>query len=496
MTTHFCALIDERHVEDTLFLRRGLGMPRLLQQEPVIDPGQSFGPIIRDANGRWTMWYIVFVTRDIQKDLVGCETPQCIAYSRDGIHWEKPSPGIRSDPIYADHPNIIIASHQRDANGRDLSGYGGWSGLSILDNEQTPHPCARARYTALTTTFPSDTIGGVCLADSGDGIHWTFWPENPVIIGSPDTQNTLIWDERIGKYVCYLRPIIHCGMARHANRKMARCESEDLIHWTPSRVIIDTDEFDADAFEDFDEPGMRGARGRTKQFQGLSPFILNGCYLGFTWFYHVKEGIFVNELLHSADGIHWQREALRQPFVAEGRPDGFHGKLIVPAADAPVLVGDEYFFYASSTPHGHHEGALADIGEGSQQDRRRFLEENSIYGFAIKRDRWVGYEAQEIEGEFLSTPQEWEGGSSLCLNATIEAGGYIRVEIEDQWGRPVKDAHLDEIDLIRGSLDATDHIVTFGPGPKTIMRFPPIGPVRIRCFLKQATLYGWSYQIP
>ena len=171
MHRHYCALIDERFVEDTLFLRRGLGMPRILSPQPLISPGQSFGPIIRDKHGRWTMWYISFVTHDPETDGVGCETPQLIAYSDDGIHWEKPDLGIRREPIFADQPNIMIASHQRDKNGRDLSGFGGWSGLSILDSEQTPHPCARARYTALTTTFPTDSIGGLCLADSDDGIH-------------------------------------------------------------------------------------------------------------------------------------------------------------------------------------------------------------------------------------------------------------------------------------------------------------------------------------
>jgi len=493
MHRHYCALIDERFVEDTLFLRRGLGMPRMLSPEPLIVPGQSFGPIIRDKHGRWTMWYISFVTHDPETDGVGCETPQLIAYSDDGIHWEKPDLGIRREPIFADQPNIMIASHQRDINGRDISGFGGWSGLSILDSEQTPHPCARARYTALTTTFPTDSIGGLCLADSDDGIHWTFWPENPVIVGPADTQNTIIWDPEIGKYVVYLRPIIHTGMAQHANRKMARCESVDLIHWTPSRVIIDTDERDADAFEDFDEPGMRGARGRTKQFQGLSPFILNGCYLAFTWFYDVKLGIFTNELLHSEDGIHWQREALRLPFLADGRPADFHGKLPVPAADSPILVGDEYYFYSSNSPHGHHEVAVADI-DGSVENRDNLLGETSIYGFAIKRDRWIGYEAGEKEGEFLSTPQDWEGGSPLYLNAEIKDGGYIRVEIEDQLGRPVEDFHLDELDLITGPLDEVDHIVTFGPGPKTIMRFPAVGPVRFRFFMQRATVYGWSYE--
>ena len=344
----------------------------------------------------------------------------------------------------------------------------------------------------MTTTFPTDTIGGICIADSDDGISWTFRRENPVIIGPADTQNTLIWDPKLGKYVCYLRPIIHAGMASHANRKLARCESDDLIHWTPPRVIIDTDERDAPAFDTFDEPGMGGfIRGRNKQFQGLSPFIRNEMYYGFTWFYDVCQGTFVNELLHSHNGIDWRREALREPFVAEGRPEGFRGKLIVPAAGAPIQEGDELYFYLSATIYGHHEIAEAAIDENAA-NRKELLENESIFVMAIKRDRWIGYTAGEREGELLTTPIDGLDACKISFNLEIADGGYLTVEVEDAWGRPVKDHHLDEIPAITGPLDAVDHPFIFGEWPKTILRLPPtVGPVRLRFRLKHATLYGW-----
>lgn len=493
MSIQYFALVDDRLVEDTLLLRRGLGMPRLLRPDPVVDPGESLGAVLRDKDGLWRMWYNVYVIRDPEVDLVGCETPECLAYSNDGINWEKPNFNLFSDPGYEKHPNVILGKHQRDKHGRYIGGWGAASGLDVIDSEVTPHPCARARFTGLSTCFPVDTIGGICVLSSDDGINWEMYPENPVIIGSPDTLNTLIWDAKIGKYVCYLRPTIHTGMEMHANRKMARSESEDLIHWSPPRVIIDTDERDAPAFDYYEEPGMGGfVRGRTMQFQGLSPFILNGTYMGFTWFYDVRQGIFWNEMLHSDDGIAWKREALREPFTGDGRPDGFHGKLFVPASGAPILVGDEYYFYQCAMPFGHHEGATADI-DGGMVNRAEILESTSVYGLAIKRDRWIGYEAAEHEGELLTTPMDWEGGNPLYLNAEIKDGGYITVELEDAWGRPIRDSHLDEIPPITGPLDAVDHLVPFGPGPKTIMRWRPTGPVRFRFRLQHATLYGWKF---
>jgi len=489
------AFIDEALVEDTLYLKRALEVPEFPYKEPVVSPGEGIGSVLRDRTGLWRMWYTVFVTRDPKKYMCGCETSMALAYSKDGIKWEKPHLNIAKDPIYREHPNIVVHARMKDKNGRYLSGWGGPAGMSILDNEVTPHPCARKRFTGLYVDFPLDVIGGICIADSDDGIEWTIWPESPVIIGPTDTQNILLYDEKIKKYVCYLRPTIHCGMDRHANRKIARSESEDLIHWTVPKVVLDTDELDAPGLEIFDEPGMRGARGRNKQFQGICPFIRNGCYIAFTWFYDAVRGIFTNELIHSNDGINWKREALREAFVADGKPEGFCGKLPVAFGSGPIDVGDEMYFYASNTPFSHHEIAVADIN-GNVKNRKKMLESCQIYLLTLKRDRWIYYQAGEVEGELLTTPVEWEGGGSFCVNAKIEKDGYIRIEIDDVYGRKINDAHLDEIHLISGPIDDVDIPVTCGPGPKTVIKFPLAGPIRFRFFIKKAKLYGYSFIHP
>jgi hypothetical protein len=286
--------------------------------------------------------------------------------------------------------------------------------------------------------------------------------------------------------------MIYCGVATHANRKLARCESDDLIHWSPGRVVLDTDERDADAWDFFAEPGMHGQRGRIMQFQGLTPWIANGCYLGLAWLYDSRAGTIVQELVHSPDGIAWQREALREPFIADNRPEGFSSTMIVSNGSPPVRVGDEEYLYFSRMLHGHHQGALADIGQGTLAERRKYLETTSIFAFAIQRDRWISYDAGEREGELRTAPVSWEGGR-LQLNARIARDGRITLEVEDLWGRPVKDWHLDEIPPIAGPLDEVDHLVTFGPGPKTVMKIPPVGPIRFRFRLINASLFGWSF---
>jgi hypothetical protein len=146
-------------------------------------------------------------------------------------------------------------------------------------------------------------------------------------------------------------------------------------------------------------------------------------------------------------------------------------------------------------PYDHHEVAVHEYDE----DRKKvnsMLENWDLHVLAIKRDRWVGYEAGEHEGEFLTTPFTFEGGSPLCVNAQIGPNGYINVTAEDQWGRPIKDLHLDEIEPLKGPIDAVDVPVLFGPGPKSVWKLPPVGPIRLRMRMKNATLFGWSIQGP
>jgi hypothetical protein len=322
-------------------------------------------------------------------------------------------------------------------------------------------------------------------------LHWTAYEENPVMPGNQDTQNILLYDPALNQYVCYHRPMVYCGVAAHANRKVARSVSSDLVHWSAGEIVLDTDEADAPAWEYYDEPG-NGHRGRTKQFQGLTAWIANGCYLGLAYLYDAPAGTFHLELVHSPDGIYWKREATREAFVGDGLPSGFNGKVPVPNGTAPILVGDEEYFYCSNTPYDHHEGALAYTGQLDEAKRREYLETTSIYLLAIKRNRWVGYEAGEREGELLTRPVAWSGGR-LSLNAKIAANGFIKLRIEDVWGRPVSEYHLDEIDALTGPADNVDLPVTFGPGPKSIVKLPPMDQVRLRFHVKNASLFGWTF---
>src|SRR5690606_18632042 len=106
--------------------------------------------------------------------------------------------------------NLIMTSPQRDAQGRSLSNIQGPEGFCVLDTQLTPHPAAKARFTAMylagvatgdADSDPKSTSQGLCFAHSEDGIHWVADEHNPVIPGWLDTNNVFFYDTKIKRYV-------------------------------------------------------------------------------------------------------------------------------------------------------------------------------------------------------------------------------------------------------------------------------------------------------
>jgi hypothetical protein len=165
------------------------------------------------------------------------------------------------------------------------------------------------------------------------------------------------------------------------------------------------------------------------------------------------------------------------------------GAMFIPGQGFPVLEGDEHFLYVSQTPVRHY-------AEMTHTDEAATA--TDIMLLATKRNRWVGYAAGEREGELVSAPMGWPPAAGrLTLNARIEAGGHLHASFDDLDGRPLRDFDLDILPPIHGPLDAVDIPYTFGPdvgaGPKRILKFPTRGPVRLRIKLRNAALFGWSW---
>jgi len=461
------ALIDRTVVAQTFAMRREVSEARLARSGPVLEPGWAYGSVIRDRSGLFRMWYMGEPAYT-----------EYYATSRDGIRWERPALDIVA-PATGAGSNAFLSAKQKDRHGRWLVDSIGPEGFSVLDSEVEPHPAAKARFTALyLADFGSRSSGegkGLGLGYSDDGIRWVADERNPIIPGWHDTGNCLMFDARIGKYRIYGRPPVFVSLGRNSNRLLSCMESDDLVHWSSPRTVLETDERDADGLHLTDEGALGGKgessiRGRDRQFYGMSVFPAAGVYIGLAQIYDVPAGTTWLELCHSRDGLEWQREPLREPFIAP-RPGTWERWQVRPAmASPPVRVADEHWIYYSVSPHSHHEG--------------KAMSGRAIACRAMKVDRWVGYRSGAAKGELLTHALESE--PRLWLNARIEGDGEVRVAVLDEWGRAIEGFTESECRPIHG--DSIRHEVQWGE--RAVI--PAGKPIRLRLLSRNASLYAFS----
>lgn len=428
--------LDTRTVEHVHFLERRVTPVRKYEHNPIIADCHSAQTVLKDKDGKLRMWY---VTRRKISNYKGSAREYALRYaeSTDGIHWTLPKLGIKEFAGSKDN-NVILMANDVDATGREISGRKGMGNFCIIDREQPPAPHTRGRFTAL--------IHDGSFAYSDDGLHWTAYPENPCFCpGGSDTYNNFFFDTRIGRYVLFHRPHpnIHAGWAR-VNRLVARIESDDLVRWdwSSARCVLDTNDRDAPAIRSRKRPEKRAkARGRDKQFYGMTVTQYHNFYLGFALLLDESRpvpGWMDVRLVHSFDGIDWRREPVDTPLI-DSSPEFGHwdsGLICSLPTGTPVRMGDALHFYYSAFNMSH--GYKMMTNEKTVKMR---------LGLGIvKRGRLVGYHAGDDEGELLTRPFILDK-PCLLLNANA-ARGQVRAALAHGDGRPVRGCAKDDCEPI------------------------------------------------
>ena len=411
---------DPRNVEHSYFLERQVTRPTKLGALPELAPCYGCSTLPDDRGGL-RMWYTTRrpAMSEVEDgprhhgDTVPHKTETYslrYATSSDGIHWDLPDLGLHEEEGSAQN-NLVISSHARDADGAPLTGVHGPAGFSISDLLATDAPNAKARYAGLYLTNPRPTGPGLHLAWSDDGLHWRADPANPVMPGWQDSYISHFFDTRVGRYVLYHRPDwVHAGPPR-AQRLVARSESDDLVQWDNTRVVLDTDARDAPAVataadhEMDKEVGYRA--GRDVQFYGMCVQPYNGFYLGIAQLYSEVAGWVKALLLHSHDGVDWRREPKETELIPRDPRPGWDSEMIYVTGAAPV--GDRLHLYYTGWNMDHHRKVpCPPLRQG--------------LGVAtLARGRLVGYVAGDERGEILTRPFTLTD-TALFLNADASRG--------------------------------------------------------------------------
>lgn len=493
--------IDKRHIDQAFRLKREVSIPQMLQEKPVIMPGTTHGSILKENDDLFKAWYSYqgksIKMNDSYEYVEIPATYQCYITSKDGVSWEHNDLSLPYNKDIREGDDAVkktsvISPMQIDQNGKIFCGITGPAGFCVLDNTITPHPYARARYTALYLAhFESEKRGGLCFAYSDDGINWVAYPENPVIKGHQDTNNCFFFDRKSGKYVIYGRPTVFSKLGRGSNRFVGRSESEDMVNWSPYRTILDTDERDADPFYFLNELSLRntwfehynrpdlfryhddGSRGRNRQFYGITVYPYYDMYIGLAQVIDILTGETWQELVHSYDNINWEREAVPIPFIAPRKGHWDSGMTHIPAASPPVPVNDKIYFYYTGSPYNHHQARLelGPTGVGI-----RFIE----------KDRYIGYRASDYYGELITVPIKKP--DSIYINASIGMNGDLSAEIIGPYGEEIESFEAGSC-YIRQKDDLYAELIN--KNSMTLASIPHKN-IRIRFRLKNASIFGMN----
>lgn len=416
----------------------------------------------------------------------------CLARSNDGIHWEKPDLGLTE---YAgSKQNNIVIGH--GAAGMKI----GQDGAMVFFDPTAPED-QRLR---LVSHF-GDLGAGIHIFSSADGIHWS--PTHKAILTARpeprghhlDSQNVIFWDDRLHKYVAYVRK--NLSEKGSQGRAVARAESDKLGDFPAVQdmpVVLAPDRSDA----------FLGGTSVVDYYTSEAikyPWADNAYYMFPQVYFHyipdqmrefpkdvpTNAGPLDTQFASSRDGIHWERFG-RRPFLSlgmRGEFDWASARMIYGVV--PDVAGREMYMYyrASDWLHGwdrdeRNKKLLTEAGLGASRNIA------VISRVVIRRDGFVSVRAPLTGGEF-TTPLMVFKGARLVLNVDTSATGIGRVEIRDEAGEPIDGYRLTDCDLIH-TANEINRTVTWH-GHSDVQRLAG-KPVRLRFALRNADLYAFQFQ--
>ncbi len=393
------------------------------------NPAQKLGPIL-DARGKPLQGHVSRVIEDQGKVrmYVGADSV-AIYESDDAQHFSATGTSIGGGTF----STIFLDPHEAD-------------------------PARRYKLFLLKSKQPFDrATDGVFASYSADGVHFTeagrvlpWFTDNPTIV---------LWDERIGKYLIYVRALAYNS---ENQRRVARIETDDPLKPWPYRESKETRPFlstdnvpvvlEADREDDpFSDIYYNAASIYpwaqdvylmfTTQFRHFSPqrhpFIRPprpGQWEDF--------GLLEVQLAVSRDGVHWQRPS-REPYFPTGLADEWDRWYAV-MGPGVVRRGNYLYQYYNSSGRTHDSAILRAEYEKSAPQQG---------GIGVVRQRLDGFVSADADhkGGWLETPVITFRGNRLRLNVDTGAMGTAFVELRDADGKPIPNFTLADCEEIGGN---------------------------------------------
>ena len=442
----------------------------LSPETPWEKRGIGYATVLQDSD-TYRMWYSSYVGL-YDKQTRSTPFNLCYATSEDGIHWKRGRVNL-------------FDWHGHKQNNVVMPG----TTASVMRDPQAP---PEHRYKSLGLIWSNDLwsesgsglagpASGLQLLTSPDGIRWKRLTKTV----SPffhDSLNHLIYDERVGKYVAYLRlssqnaprdspmwfddKVMFVDKGRKLyeadasgkvgyfdpGRAVGRIELDDpmRVPWpyreikTKSEkpfiyrqheaydVVMACDENDPPHTDVQMAPVIKYpyaqdvylALWTSYRHWGYSP---NAKKLEFPGGTKKNDGIQDVQLAVSRDGIHWARPD-RRPYISLGRVGGPESSLQWPVLGL-LRRGDELYQYYGGAARTHGESAN--------------LPQGGLFRLVQRLDGFISADAGPRGGTFTTPPMVFSG-KRLEFNLNASALGYLSVEIQDEEGKTIPGYSLAE----------------------------------------------------
>ena len=326
----------------------------------------------------------------------------CYATSSDGIHWEKPE--LEMIDFNGSRKNNIAIEYNH--------------GVAVMKDLHETDP--KKRYKAI---HPERQNSAVWF--SADGIHWGE-KHDVGPIDSGDTNQSVWWDERLGKYVLITRRWGGATTAgrygRKGHRQTVRSESEDFLKWSETEHVIE---------------GL----DLRNQIHDMLVIPHAGLYVGMVGLFDIEASRQWCELAWSPDSRQWHRIQPGKPLIPNGPVMGDYDWGCI-FASKPIVMKDEVLLY-----YGANDGRFMGWRNGYLALAR------------LRPDGFAGYEqiagGSNKTGSF-TTKAISVVGNSLCVSADVAPSGFVKVTLLDKDNIPAAEGKLVTATVSDGRIEWKD----------------------------------------
>ncbi|MFN0168571.1 MAG: hypothetical protein ACKV22_19260 [Bryobacteraceae bacterium] len=392
--------------------------------------------------------------------------PLCLAVSHDGYTWEK--------------PNVGVYEYKGSKKNNILGDWADPQFFNVIKDPRDPDPARRYKAMGELEGPVANQTGGVAVAFSPDGLHWTLHPGNPVVRHGrnvADAPTMLGWDPRIERFVGFYRPghplapeIYGTGDHRHI-RSYGYSTSADFIHWTPTELMMTPDQEDRGDY----------------QYMQFTAGIHGQFYIGFNAMYETHEQTWDVFLMSSRDGFHWNWLDRKVPFLGRGEVGTYDAGYMTPSGPI-VHKGQAWIYYGAFA--GAHSYNASKLGKDIM----------SIALCTLPENRWMGLLAGPSRGTLVTRPLLFKGNRLfLDLDASLSMQKpeppkrrfdecELRGALEDQSGGRIDGFSLDRSTVIVSS--GEQELAWEGARVGQLAGKP----VRLRLEYRNAAVYSFQFR--